>query len=92
MTDQADQPSLYARLDELTGIKNDFEAELGRQPGPGYGGAERREQLSRDWGEVDQARTDEVLRLKQEQGIPFAEISGHLDQTDPAREAPEAGQ
>jgi hypothetical protein len=90
MSDQADS-SPYERLDELTAIKNNFEAELGRQPGPAQGG--RREQLSRDHDDVEQARAEEVLRLKQAEGIPFDEIGRHLDQTDPTREAhdPEAG-
>jgi hypothetical protein len=87
MSDRADS-SPYERLDELTAIKNNFEAELGRQPGHGQGGG-RREQLSRDHSDVEQARADEVLRLKQEAGIPFDEIGRHLDQTDPARESPD---
>jgi hypothetical protein len=87
------QDSPYARLDELTAIKNDFEAELGRQPAPGQADG-RRDQLSRDHSDVAGAQTDEVLRLKQEQGISFAGIGAHLNEVDPTREAqaPEAGQ
>ena len=85
---------VYGRLDELTAIKNDFAAEIGRQPGPGYGGGPRREQLGRDHNAVMHERGEEIARLWKEEGKDLAEISKHLDQTDPTREAqhdPEAG-
>ena len=86
-------PGGGGRLDELTRIKNDFEDELRQQPTPGQGGG-RREQLSRDHSDVMQAQQDEVLRLMHG-GMTPDEISRHLDQTDPSREAqqePEAGE
>ena len=92
---------VYAHLDELTVIKNDFVAGIRRQPGPGYGGAERRQQLGRDHDAVMDARQDEVLRLWKQDGVELDEISRHLDQTDPVRREemgldvkadPEAGQ
>jgi hypothetical protein len=76
----------YGRLDELSRIKNDFEAELQRQPTPGQGGG-RREQLSRDHTDVMNARRDEVLRLMKEEGKTPDEISMHPGQTGPTREA-----
>ena len=76
---------VYARLDELTAIRTDFDAEIRRQPGPGYGGGPRREQLGRDHDAVMQARQDEVARLWKQEGVPLDEIGRHLDQTDPVR-------
>ena len=52
---------------------------------PGQGGG-RREQLSRDHSDVMYAQQDEVLRLMHE-GMTTGQISRHLDQTDPSREA-----
>jgi hypothetical protein len=41
-------------------------------------------QLQRDWGNVSDARRDEVMRLARE-GVPLDAVSRHLDRVDPSR-------
>jgi hypothetical protein len=68
----------FARLDELTRIRNDFHRKLMRQPPPNRGGG-RRVELSEDCSRIEEARIDETVRLLRE-GIPADVIREHLRQ------------
>jgi len=68
----------YARLDELTAIAGRFESELIARPGD-------RERLAQGHARAIAARSAEIDRLLAE-GVPAADISGHLDQAGQDRD------
>jgi hypothetical protein len=70
----------FARLDELTRIKNDFEDEIVRH----RNGSDRRNQLNDDHKQVFGARGDEIGKLMKS-GHTEAELRAHLDANDPHR-------
>lgn len=64
----------YARLDELTRIRNDFHRAIMQEPA-------RRAELSESCSLIREARDAETLRLLRE-GVPSAEIIAHLEQPE----------
>jgi hypothetical protein len=75
---------IFARLDELGRIRQDFRRAAGdrRRAGIPEDAAFKRG-AQRNWDE----RQKEVIRLKNE-GVPLAEIEEHLNKTDPDRSWP----
>jgi hypothetical protein len=69
---------LFKRLDELTGIKADFEDEMVKH----RVGSGRRGQVEQGLSRASGARQDEILKLHKEKGVPFDQIGEHLDRTD----------
>lgn len=95
MSGPATGTSPYARLDELTGVKNDFDATIRsyglHTPRERYAASgttlQRVEQLEADQRSVMEARGDEVGRLL-DAGHSVEELTERLEATDAWRHGP----